>query len=153
MRVLFLLFLMLLPTAAHSDRDTTAMVTSLLKIAEIKYGISSGVLVAMSKVESNHNIKAFVKHDGKHLESSYGLMQIQYSAAKTVGFTGKPHELMRPDINIEYAAKYLRWILDQTNDNYAKAVCGYNAGSNTPVCKHFGNTRYVALVFNAMIRQ
>ncbi len=43
----------------------------------------------------------------------YGLMQILPETARTMGFTGRPEELLDPETNLKYAVRYLRgaWIV------------------------------------------
>ena len=38
----------------------------------------------------------------------YGLMQIHPRTAQTMGFSGPPERLLDPDVNLQYAVKYLR---------------------------------------------
>lgn len=38
----------------------------------------------------------------------YGLMQISYATAKSMGYRGTPQGLLDPETNLKYAVKYLR---------------------------------------------
>lgn len=58
----------------------------------------------------------------------YGLMQILPATARTMGFRGKPTDLLNADTNLKYAVKYLRgaWLL--SDGNHATAVKWYSRG-------------------------
>ena len=58
----------------------------------------------------------------------YGLMQIMPQTARTMGFTGEPRELLDPEVNLRYGARYLRgaWIV--ANGNPDSAVRHYARG-------------------------
>lgn len=51
----------------------------------------------------------------------YGLLQILPATARTMGFQGKPRELLDADTNLEYGVKYLRgaWLLSDGNPDAA----------------------------------
>ncbi|GGA13521.1 hypothetical protein GCM10011498_11930 [Amylibacter cionae] len=58
----------------------------------------------------------------------YGLMQILPATARTMGFRGKPSDLLDADTNLQYAVKYLRgaWLL--SDGDHATAVKWYSRG-------------------------
>ena len=58
----------------------------------------------------------------------YGMMQILPQTARTMGHRGPPQELLNPDINLEYAVKYLRgaWLVSDGDE--ATAVSWYARG-------------------------
>lgn len=131
--------------------EVKLQIPNMVRAAEIKYELPEGILAAVTHVESSGNHKAIVHNDGKSGKTSYGLLQIQLASARTVGFKGRAGELMRPETNIEYGAKYLRWLLDTHNDNTAWALSCFNAGPNSFICKNKKYSPYVGLVLNAMI--
>jgi len=62
-----------------------------------------------------------------------GLMQIlpdtaNFIADKSGGTRFEVRDLADPDINIRYGSWYLRYLMDQHDDNVALAVAAYNAG-------------------------
>lgn len=85
------------------------------------YGIPEALLHRVVKRESRYNPKAY-----NH--GHYGLMQIKYATAKSMGFSGPAEGLFDAETNIKYAGKYLRgaWLVaDDKNDG---AVRLYAAG-------------------------
>lgn len=85
------------------------------------YGIPESLLHRVVKRESRYNPKAYNR-------GHYGLMQIKYATAKSMGFEGPAEGLFDAETNIKYAGKYLRgaWLVaDDKNDG---AVRLYAAG-------------------------
>lgn len=58
----------------------------------------------------------------------YGLLQILPQTARTMGFRGKPADLLDADTNLEFAVKYLRgaWLL--SDGDQATAISWYARG-------------------------
>ncbi len=58
----------------------------------------------------------------------YGLLQILPATARSMGFSGKPTDLLDADTNLEYSVKYLRgaWLL--SDGDYDTAVKHYSRG-------------------------
>ncbi|MFD2739899.1 transglycosylase SLT domain-containing protein [Sulfitobacter aestuarii] len=58
----------------------------------------------------------------------YGLLQILPATARSMGFRGKPSDLLNADTNLEYAVKYLRgaWLL--SDGDHGTAVKWYSRG-------------------------
>ncbi|WP_083100663.1 lytic transglycosylase domain-containing protein [Pseudophaeobacter leonis] len=58
----------------------------------------------------------------------YGILQILPATARSMGFTGAPHDLLDADTNLEYSVKYLRgaWLL--SDGSYDTAVKHYSRG-------------------------
>lgn len=58
----------------------------------------------------------------------YGLLQILPATARSMGFRGKPRDLLDADTNLEFAVKYLRgaWLLSDGSE--ATAVKHYARG-------------------------
>jgi soluble lytic murein transglycosylase-like protein len=97
------------------------------KIPIMKYGqengIEAAVIAGMIGVESEGLADAYNPEYHK-----YGLMQVGLSEARFVGYTGKAQGLLNPDNNIKYAAKYLKYCINQRN-NLARGISGYNMGN------------------------
>jgi soluble lytic murein transglycosylase-like protein len=78
----------------------------------------------------------------RRVASSYGLMQIMYTTALTIGFVGEPEELFLPTTNIGLGCKQLRKLTDWANqyvdvpadDRLRAMLAAYNGGrgGNTP---------------------
>ena len=109
----------LVPQQAFT-RSGTPIDGLITKYAAI-YGIPEALLHRVVKRESRYNPKAY---NNGH----YGLMQIKYATAKSMGFDGPAEGLFDAETNIRYAGKYLRgaWLVaDDKNDG---AVRLYAAG-------------------------
>lgn len=94
----------------------------------IMYNIPAGLLTSLCYVESKHKITAVHKDDGG--EDSLGVCQIKLSTAKELGFRGTVKQLMQPNYNVKYSAKFLRKQIDRYNGNVRKAVISYNRGNS-----------------------
>ena len=66
-----------------------------------------------------------------------GFMQVFYTTAQQMGFTGEPHDLFDPDTNVHYGTKYLRWQLDRYGQDIEMALSAYKAGTYTPENKWY----------------
>lgn len=104
------------------------------------------LLESICYVESNHNISAIHRNDGNG--DSLGVCQIKLSTAKHLGFKGTAKELMKPEVNIKYAAEYLKYQLNRYDGNFAQAITAYNKGH----CKSHGGSSYLAAVFNKYVQ-
>ncbi|WP_196259769.1 lytic transglycosylase domain-containing protein [Pelagibacterium limicola] len=58
----------------------------------------------------------------------WGLMQILPATARTMGFTGKPEDLLDPETNLIYGVKYLRGAYLVAEGNHDRAVQHYARG-------------------------
>lgn len=103
-----------------------------------------GLIESVCYVESHYDTNAYHKHDGKG--NSVGLCQIKLSSARLVGFKGTEKELMRPDVNIRFASKYLAHQLHRYKGCKARAVIAYNQGS----AKNLTSTAYSRKVFSRL---
>lgn len=123
--------------------------------ASKKYGVPAPVIIATISTESSGESTAyryepaFYKRyiqdktawkdnpyydDPKRISASYGLMQIMYPTAYTVGFRGEPEDLYDPQQNIEAGAAYIasKAQVKQHGWDPPKIACAYNAGSVRP---------------------
>jgi len=67
--------------------------------------------------------------------SFYGLMQITYATARSMGYSGAPRGLLDPEVNLTYAVPYLANAYKAANGNEDRAVALY-AGGYYYVAKH-----------------
>lgn len=112
----------------------------------VTYQIPPGLLSALCYVESTHNPAAIHHDDGN--SDSLGVCQIKLETAKALGFKGSKTELMKPEVNVKYAAKYLRKQLNRYGGDTPRAVAAYNTGTYRPGSKTFArNQSYVDRVF------
>jgi len=58
----------------------------------------------------------------------YGLMQITYATAKSMGYKGEPRGLLDPEVNLTYAVPYLANAYRAAGGNEDRAVALYAAG-------------------------
>lgn len=110
--------------------------------------LPSGLLSAMCFVESNHRPQVVHKDDGP--EDSVGICQMHPSTARWMGFKGTAKDLMRPEVNIYWAGKYLKYQLARYHGALVKSIAAYNAGrfvaDNNGYAK---NKKYVDKVLRA----
>lgn len=78
------------------------------------YGVPESLVHRVVHRESKYDPRAY------HKNGYWGLMQISYSTAKSMGYQGKPEGLLDAETNLKYAIKYLRgaWLVaDNQNDD------------------------------------
>lgn len=86
-----------------------------------RYQIPRSLMHRVIQRESNYRPEA---RNGPY----YGLMQILPQTARTMGHKGTPEDLLKADVNLQYAGKYLRgaWLVSDGNE--ATAVGWYARG-------------------------
>ncbi|OHV84213.1 lytic transglycosylase domain-containing protein [Rhizobium sp. LCM 4573] len=100
-----------LPTTASASPPE---LTKLIRRYAGLYGVPESLVHRVVHRESRYNPKAH--HKGGY----WGLMQISYPTAKSMGYQGSPEGLLDAETNLKYAVKYLRgaWLVaDNSNDN------------------------------------
>lgn len=125
------------------------LILSFIAAAEI-FNLPPGLQSAVCHVESGHRTHVIHHHDGKG--NSLGVCQIKLSTARTLGYTGTATQLMDPEGNIYWSAKYLRKQLSRYPGDISKAVAAYNSGSykeSSIIKGKARNQAYVNKVFNA----
>lgn len=95
-------------------------------VATDKYNLPAGLLESICYVESGHDVQAYHENDGDG--NSVGLCQIKLKTAKWLGFEGSEQDLLKPDVNIEYAARYLKYQITRYN-SVKRGVIAYNVGN------------------------
>lgn len=116
------------------------------------FNLPPGLLESVCLVESNHNPKAFVSHDGG--SASHGICQVKLGTANLLGFKGQPSALQEPELNALFAAKYLRRNLDRYSGDVYKAIAAYNAGKYLDSKTYPGkavNDKYVQKVYSVWL--
>ena len=83
------------------------------------------------------------RYEGPEVGYSYGLMGLTMGAATDMGYKGEEKDLIKPEINVKYGVKYLRYQYDRYKD-LDKALTAYNAGHWT------GNLTYANAVWKKM---
>lgn len=103
------------------------LLSTIFLAASLQYNLPPKLLDAVCYIESHYDVKAIHHDDGG--EDSLGVCQVKLSTARFLGFTGTQKQLMKPQINAKYAAKYLRYQLTHYDDNTEKAIISYNRGN------------------------
>ncbi len=112
---------LVVPQAEQPFKKSGTPIDALITKYASLYGIPEALLHRVVRRESTYNPRAFNR-------GHYGLMQIKYSTAKSMGYEGPAEGLFDAETNIKYAGKYLRgaWMVaDDKNDG---AVRLYAAG-------------------------
>jgi len=58
-----------------------------------------------------------------------GLMQFGIAEARAMGYKGTSAELLKPENNIHWGTKYLKYCIDHKKGNIARGISGYNTGN------------------------
>ncbi|WP_017965119.1 lytic transglycosylase domain-containing protein [Rhizobium leguminosarum] len=108
------------PMFSDDDKDDAptvekSFVTKLIAKYSKLYEIPETLLHRIVHRESRYNPKAYNKR------GYFGLMQIKYNTAKSMGYDGAPGGLFDAETNIKYAAKYLRgaWLVSDSKEDDA----------------------------------
>ncbi|ULR45342.1 lytic transglycosylase domain-containing protein [Rhizobium sp. K102] len=108
------------PMFSDDDKDDAptvekSFVTKLIQKYSKIYAIPETLLHRIVHRESRYNPKAYNKR------GYFGLMQIKYNTAKSMGYDGAPGGLFDAETNIKYAAKYLRgaWLVSDNKEDDA----------------------------------
>ncbi|MDL2397531.1 lytic transglycosylase domain-containing protein [Rhizobium mayense] len=119
----------LLPQNDDSSDVPTAeksYVSKLIQKYARLYEIPESLIHRVVHRESRYNPKAYNR------AGYFGLMQIKYNTAKSMGYEGPPSGLLDAETNIKYAAKYLRgaWMVadSKTENKEVNAVQLYAHG-------------------------
>jgi soluble lytic murein transglycosylase-like protein len=87
------------------------------------YRIDKNIIKKIIEVESSG--RELVYSDG-----CIGLMQIKYDTAKLMDYKGSLQDLYKPENNIKYATKYLRYLMIAFDGDMHKVLAAYNRGPN-----------------------
>lgn len=80
------------------------------KVAQ-KYDVDPQLIFATIMTESEGNPKAY-RYEPHINDASFGLGQVLYSTAVSLGFTGSPEDIYRPEIAIDLIGKFHRNTID-----------------------------------------
>jgi soluble lytic murein transglycosylase-like protein len=103
--------------SAVSPAETAVIGKLIAKYAKI-YQVPADLIHRVVHRESRYNPKAY------NGSGYFGLMQIKYNTAKSMGYEGPPSGLFDAETNIKYAAKYLRgaWMVSDKTQSDAVAL-------------------------------
>ncbi len=85
------------------------------------YGLPEALVHRVVKRESKYNPKAYNR-------GNWGLMQIKYATARTMGYRGPAKGLLDADTNLRYGVKYLAGAYLVADGNEKKALRYYTSG-------------------------
>lgn len=122
----------------------TTILALIFTTATQQFALPNGLLPSLCYVETKHDVNAVHYDDGG--SDSLGICQIKLSTAKSLGFKGTQKQLMLPNTNIFYAAKFLRYQITRYHGNITKAVVAYNKGN----AKNLTRSQYSDKVFKQM---
>ena len=129
-----------LPNPPNSkERRVMSFFTSIERVGA-EFSIEPALIAGIMDRESGGDVSA------RGAVGEYGLMQVRPTTAQWLGYKGPEDLLSDPDVNLYYAAKYLRYQLDQFSGVPNKvywAVAGYNAGTPQRENGKFKNQGYV----------
>lgn len=119
---------------------------SMAQSIAVKENIPPVLLQSICYVESGGNPNIINYHDGDG--DSYGLCQIKLTTARMYGFGGDFRQLLKPFVNLTYAARHIRYLMNKYQ-NVDCAIAAYNYGT----CKknsrgQIWNRGYVKKVHN-----
>ncbi len=86
-----------------------------------QYNVPESLVRRVIVRESGYNPRA---RNGPY----YGLMQISYATAQSMGYRGAASGLLDPDTNLKYAVKYLSGAYKVGGQNHDQAVRNYSRG-------------------------
>ncbi|MCP4401011.1 MAG: transglycosylase SLT domain-containing protein [bacterium] len=136
-----------------------------ISTASKKYSVPISVIIATISTESSGDAKAY-RHEAafyrryiknkiqwknnpyhnspRRISSSYGLMQIMYTTAYSVGFRGEPEDLYDSMVSVDAGAAYIAsaFQVKQHGWDPPKIGCAYNAGSVRPTAKNLWGMHY-----------
>jgi soluble lytic murein transglycosylase-like protein len=103
------------------------MFDSIISKYSSMYDVPEYLIRAVISTESSWNPDAY---NSKDPSGAYGLMQVLYSTAKSLGYTGVATGLLDPDTNINYGTMVLQDIISRIGlDNPERIYSAYNSGN------------------------
>lgn len=108
------------------ENDFDAIVNEAGNAWSVKPALIKGIIAA----ESEFNPRAYRDEPAIH-DGSYGLMQLLYSTANRLGYTGSTVGLFDPTLNIRLGTRFLADLIrtaDRAGFGVDSAISAYNAG-------------------------
>jgi soluble lytic murein transglycosylase-like protein len=106
------------------------MFDSLVNYSAMKWNVPPDWIQAVILTESSGNPNAYRAEPAIN-DASYGLMQLLYSTAQSLGYTGSPDGLYDPGVNIDLGTKLLSQLREKYGDDVQAVYSAYNSGSPT----------------------
>jgi len=95
--------------------------------ASAAYNVPVAWIQAVIQTESSWNRLAYRAEPAIH-DASYGLMQLLYSTAQGLGYTGPVQGLYDPATNIDLGAKLLGQLRQSYGEDFRRVYSAYNSG-------------------------
>jgi len=132
--------------SSTTNKNVNEDIDNQISIAAKKHKIAPALIKAIIKQESNFKIAAmrYEPHlkrqkwytnalDAKSKTNDYayysmGLMQIMYGTARSIGYRGKPFDMINPVNSINYGCKHLKGLIKRYW-TIEKVISAYNQGS------------------------
>jgi soluble lytic murein transglycosylase-like protein len=153
MRYLIITLILASILATPTSQVSAETIPLFMTNAANAFNIDVALMYSICQQESKCRANAINHSDGTKkqkavglVKKSYGLFQMQYATAQSLGFKGKPKDLLKPETNAWYAAKLLRSLYKRFKGT-PEVISAFNAGH--PV-KH--NVMYVHYVIKNYIR-
>jgi soluble lytic murein transglycosylase-like protein len=118
-----------LPTASGALADRARSIAPVIDEVARRHGIDPNYLKAMMRVESGFQASAVSP------KGATGLMQVMPATARRFGVEDPYRELHDPYTNVETAARYIKFLQREFNDDWVLITAAYNAGEGA-VKKH-----------------
>jgi soluble lytic murein transglycosylase-like protein len=120
---LILIVIMMLAglVTAASAAGPSAQLIAMIETAASENGVPAVLLHRIIKRESNYNAQAF--HGGH-----WGLMQIKYETARSMGYHGPAAGLLNPETNLRFGGRYLAGAFLVSGGNVERAAVLYARG-------------------------
>lgn len=90
--------------------------------------VDPALVMAIMETESSFDPNAY-KGEPQINDASRGLMQLLFSTAQWLGFTGTVDKLCDPQTNIYFGMKFLQWLYGRCDGNLECIIMSYNEGN------------------------
>lgn len=107
--------------AGMAKADGSAKLDILISHHAQVHGLPEALVRRVIKRESNYN-------PGAYSRGHWGLMQIKYQTARSMGYTGSPRGLLDAATNLTYGLRYLAGAYLVANGDAERAVRLYSRG-------------------------
>jgi len=101
--------------------EPTPELEAMIAATAAEYNLPPALLHKVVKRESNYN-------PGALFRGHWGLMQIKYATAKSMGYRGQPRGLLDPATNLKFGGKYLAGAYLVAGGNADRAIRLYRSG-------------------------
>lgn len=106
----------------------TGTYDDLIEEAANTYRVPFAWVKAVIGTESGFDPKAY-RAEPAISDASYGLMQILYSTARSLGYSGTPEGLFDPRTNIMLGTKYIAQLIERWGMDFKRVYSAYNSGN------------------------